>query len=202
MGCTSQEDTSYVGTWEIDSEEISDTSVQVYLSPDQTVYIVEDSVAYEIPIRKVSDEWELPENLEIISLGGNTNNDGELSEQPRRAIEAEAQTMVGSMNRAQQAFRLENRSFAGDLEALESGVAAESEYYTYEIISFNEAQAIQVAYPKNDQLRTFVGIVDARDGRTQALLCRSTEPGNLQPIMAIRKDMSEPLSICPQDFQE
>ena len=53
--------------------------------------------------------------------------------QANRARQSEAATYIGSMNRAQQAFYLENSKFTGDLGALGLGISAETEFYNYEI---------------------------------------------------------------------
>ena len=53
--------------------------------------------------------------------------------QANRARQSEAATYIGSMNRAQQAFYLENSEFTGDLGALGLGISAETEFYNYEI---------------------------------------------------------------------
>jgi type IV pilus assembly protein PilA len=50
--------------------------------------------------------------------------------QANKARESEATTYIGSMNRAQQAFYLENNAFATDMTALELGIA-NSANYTY-----------------------------------------------------------------------
>jgi type IV pilus assembly protein PilA len=50
--------------------------------------------------------------------------------QANKARESEAKTYVGSMNRAQQAFYLENNSFSNTLGGLELGIS-NSKNYTY-----------------------------------------------------------------------
>jgi type IV pilus assembly protein PilA len=50
--------------------------------------------------------------------------------QANKARESEAKTYVGSMNRAQQAYYLENNSFSGTLGGLELGIS-NSNNYTY-----------------------------------------------------------------------
>jgi prepilin-type N-terminal cleavage/methylation domain-containing protein len=53
--------------------------------------------------------------------------------QANKARQSEAKTYVGSMNRGQQAYRLENRTFAGDFPSLGLGIPTATEYYAYTI---------------------------------------------------------------------
>lgn len=53
--------------------------------------------------------------------------------QANRAKEAEANTNVGSVNRAQQAYRLENPTFAPNLGLLDVGISTQTDYYKYDI---------------------------------------------------------------------
>jgi type IV pilus assembly protein PilA len=52
--------------------------------------------------------------------------------QANRARQSEAQTYVGSMNRAQQAYYLERTQFSGNLGALGLGIPETTQYYRYE----------------------------------------------------------------------
>jgi len=53
--------------------------------------------------------------------------------QANRAKQSEAVTYVGSMNRAQQAYRLENTSFANTIPLLNLGIASSTDNYTYAV---------------------------------------------------------------------
>ncbi|MEM8602926.1 MAG: type IV pilin-like G/H family protein [Cyanobacteria bacterium P01_H01_bin.121] len=63
--------------------------------------------------------------------------------QASKAKESEAKQYIGSTVRAQQAFYLENNAFTNSWEELELGIAGQSgnhantEYYEYELILFN-----------------------------------------------------------------
>ena len=52
--------------------------------------------------------------------------------QANRARQSEAQTYVGSMNRAQQAYYLERTQFSGNLGALGLGIPETTQYYQYQ----------------------------------------------------------------------
>jgi len=51
--------------------------------------------------------------------------------QANRARQSEAQTYVGSVNRGQQAYRLENTSFADEISKLALGINTNTEFYQY-----------------------------------------------------------------------
>lgn len=51
--------------------------------------------------------------------------------QANRARQSEATTYVGSINRGQQAYRLENRTFANRIDLLGLGIQTQTEYYVY-----------------------------------------------------------------------
>ena len=115
--------------------------------------------------------------------------------QANRARQSEAQTYVGSMNRAQQAFYLENVSFTEEISELGLGIAADTQNYIYraqEIGTEDIQQAVQnVAIPSDGEddpdfsesspLLAFVGAVGlgtttgeaTGEQTTVAVLCRS-----------------------------
>ena len=86
--------------------------------------------------------------------------------QANRARQSEAATYIGSMNRAQQAFYLENSRFTDDLGALGLGISAETEFYNYEIdgsqlaetpsVVTNQAQPKQEA-PGQSPVKAIIG---------------------------------------------
>ncbi|MCU0567939.1 MAG: type IV pilin-like G/H family protein [Oculatellaceae cyanobacterium Prado106] len=102
--------------------------------------------------------------------------------QANKARESEATTYVGSMNRAQQAFYLENNAFATDMTGLELGIA-NSNNYTYSTTgggSGVNATAISKAVQNaTSVLKPYSGIVyigTGNDGTrtTLARLCKNT----------------------------
>nr|WP_263012968.1 type IV pilin-like G/H family protein [Ancylothrix sp. D3o] len=56
-----------------------------------------------------------------------------------KARQVEARQNVGVMNRAQQAYYLENKSFAKDIQALEIGIKTETNNYSYSLRSTGNA---------------------------------------------------------------
>ncbi|MDD1429470.1 prepilin-type N-terminal cleavage/methylation domain-containing protein, partial [Dolichospermum sp. ST_sed9] len=53
--------------------------------------------------------------------------------QAAKAKQSEAKTYVGSVNRAQQSYRIENTSFGGTVGQLQIGIPTSTDYYTYAI---------------------------------------------------------------------
>jgi len=117
--------------------------------------------------------------------------------QANRARQSEAQTYAGSVNRGQQAYRLENTSFADQISRLGLGINTETEFYTYGDRNANADATQEItdgsgsysnnaavwAYPKDDALLSYAGITytlqDQQDNTTTtALLCTSEEAFN------------------------
>ncbi|MEH1960613.1 MAG: type IV pilin-like G/H family protein [Nostoc sp.] len=102
--------------------------------------------------------------------------------QANKAKQSEAKTYVGSMNRAQQAFYLENTSFTTSIGALGLGIATQTVNYQYSAalltgntVVSNLAQVILASAP----LKSYVGIVELTtqsatgEATTIAVLCEA-----------------------------
>lgn len=205
-GCSDADDASsdpFVGTWQMVIEDMSDEPITVYLTPDEEVYlrldIVEESellsVAYKLPLTKVSDDWEVPEDIRIIDMAA------EMEAQGNRARQSEGVTYIGAMNRAQQAYRLENSEFSSALEGLGLGFQDETEDYSFSITSADEFQAVQVAQAKGD-LPNYVGIVAVVDNMPNAIICMSDAPVEAIPPIPDRSSASDPAPECPSGFSQ
>lgn len=81
--------------------------------------------------------------------------------QSRRAREAQAQSMVGAVNRAQQTYRLENSEFASSMALLTVNVPSSTETYTFAFGTTNSTLAEYEAQPTNEDLRAFTGCARA-----------------------------------------
>ncbi|MBD2563083.1 MULTISPECIES: type IV pilin-like G/H family protein [Nostoc] len=114
--------------------------------------------------------------------------------QANKAKQSEAKTITGSMNRAQQAYYLENGKFvfgtdddsAAAFGSLGLGVKTQTENYKYGIVGgeklvTNQAQLKTAGAP----LKVYVGgvgvavVSDTSEATTVALLCESKLPGNV-----------------------
>lgn len=102
---------------------------------------------------------------------------------------AEGKVNVGSMNRAQQSFVLENDKFASDIPSLGLGINPETTNNSYKIQVYNggkRSYAIATATPKQDGLKSYVGGVFltttlSNEMTTVAILCESKQPSKIPP---------------------
>lgn len=106
----------------------------------------------------------------------------------KQAYESEAKTYIGSINRSQQAFRLENSSFTGDIEQLGLGISSETERYKYEITISDDDMAAVTATAKERGIKSFVGavfVVETDEGwnSTVAIVCQSDRPSKSAPSL-------------------
>lgn len=121
----------------------------------------------------------------------------------------EAKMNVGTMNRVQQAYYLENDRFTTNVKDLDLGVMADSETYKYRLfIAPNRYPAIMnVALSQRDDLPTFVGFVHigqlAGESTTIAILCTSEKPATPMPLWSAidykNPKKGEPIA-CPKGF--
>ncbi|MEH2377424.1 MAG: type IV pilin-like G/H family protein [Nostoc sp.] len=103
--------------------------------------------------------------------------------QANKAKQSEAKTYVGSMNRAQQAFYLENTLFTSTIGSLGLGIATSTINYQYQIawaggsVATNQAQVKVTTAP----LKSYVGGVEVTsqaatsEATTIAVLCESAD---------------------------
>ena len=105
--------------------------------------------------------------------------------QANRARQSEATTYVGSMNRAQQAYRLENREFADSIARLNLGIRGETEFYSYTIDRGSEPASVAYAdaTPNDPVLLGYRGAVytlqdELGNSTTTAVLCVG-DPGSV-----------------------
>ncbi|MEH1912086.1 type IV pilin-like G/H family protein [Nostoc sp.] len=104
--------------------------------------------------------------------------------QANKAKQSEAKTYVGSMNRAQQAFYLENTLFTSSIGALGLGIATSTINYVYHIaytangsVATNQAEVKLPTAP----LKSYVGGVEVTtqaatgEATTIAVLCESVD---------------------------
>ncbi|MBD2517193.1 type IV pilin-like G/H family protein [Nostoc sp. FACHB-973] len=102
--------------------------------------------------------------------------------QANKGKQSEAKQYVGSMNRAQQAYYLENAEFTTNLNKLGLGIASSTENYKYEL----NGAASQVAnngMSKKAALKSYEGTVivsvqaSTSEATTLAVLCESNNVG-------------------------
>jgi type IV pilus assembly protein PilA len=106
--------------------------------------------------------------------------------QANRARETEASTYSGTINRAQQAYRLENPEFSATFDDLEAGIgspnaagAITTEFYTYAIDNTDDlgVRVDITATPTDVNLHGFRGCTNAEDGQSTAELIKADDVG-------------------------
>jgi Type IV pilin-like G and H, putative len=97
-------------------------------------------------------------------------------------ISVEAMANLGTVNRAQQAYRLEKGSFASKMNQLDALIAGK--YYSYTIVSASQGQSIAKATPKSKGLYPVVagaafkpGVANSSTDEFFQIICKSKSPG-------------------------
>lgn len=113
--------------------------------------------------------------------------------QANRARESEASTYTGTINRAQQAYRLENPTFSQRFEDLEAGIgqpaiaggAIDTDFYTYEIANTDslETRVDITATPEDVNLHGFLGCTNATGGQSSADLLKGDDVFGTTAVM-------------------
>ena len=104
--------------------------------------------------------------------------------QANRARESEAKTYIGTMNRGQQAYYLEETEFGSALSLLGLGLDTATENFQYKIALDNENAGTNQAQPvdADSPVRAYVGGFEAdfdpaiQEATTFAILCEAVKP--------------------------
>lgn len=102
-----------------------------------------------------------------------------------KARGSEAKSTLGTINRSQQAFHLENNSFAKSLKDLDVGVSPK--YFSYELVPSNskmEAFTTAVPVSSEDSLKSYIGFVFLRNLTTSegiSGICETDSPSQTPP---------------------
>jgi len=100
--------------------------------------------------------------------------------------QSEAKQYVSSMNRAQQAYYLENSRFSASVEALGLGITTQTTNYSYSIRRTANA-AYQYGVSRKGRFKSCVGgvfremIPNTKTITTFAILCEAKAPGRIKP---------------------
>ncbi|BAZ32894.1 serine/threonine protein kinase [Cylindrospermum sp. NIES-4074] len=107
--------------------------------------------------------------------------------QANKAKQSEAKTYIGSMNRAQQAYFLENNKFSSTIAELQLGIKSETQNYSYSVNVINPKQSVRLtAKAKVSGLKSYTGAVfvqNAKEFLTIAGTCETTAPSQTPPNM-------------------
>ncbi|WP_341529232.1 type IV pilin-like G/H family protein [Nostoc sp. UHCC 0302] len=129
--------------------------------------------------KKVSDATTLPANVQLI--------DPNKEAQPTNQPEVEGKQVIGTINRVQQAYYLENKKFGTTLEQLQLGIKPETENYTYRIIPQGRQtqSVISTAAAKKPELKSYTGIVFITKVKgetvTNTAICETDKPSTTPP---------------------
>ena len=135
--------------------------------------------------------------------------------QANKAKQSEAKTYVGSMNRAQQAYFLENNEFVildTNIPQLGLGIRAKTENYEYKVTGDNAKPAKSYSYANvvktNAPLKAYIGGVvvgevgddGKKDATTLAILCEAKNPNGVnkgtQTLAASDITLNETTTSC------
>jgi len=107
--------------------------------------------------------------------------------QAAKGKQSEAKTYIGSVNRAQQAYRLENTSFAGSFDTLQIGIPTQTANYAY-AVSASDAASTSVTAISQDakSLKSFSGgVVVLTTGQNSAVSCQTTGVSVAPPTLTL-----------------
>ena len=122
--------------------------------------------------------------------------------QAAKAKQSEAKTYVGSVNRAQQSYRIENTSFGGTVGQLQIGIPTSTDYYTYAISAAAQNTTNILATPVDaTSLKGFSGgVVILTTGQTAAVACQTkgvqSENAVVTPTLDASKSSSTDGAVC------
>jgi type II secretory pathway pseudopilin PulG len=106
-----------------------------------------------------------------------------------KARGSEAKSNLGTVNRAQQAFQLENNSFAKALKDLDAKVS--SKYFSYEVVPSNsKSEAFTTATPVSPggDLKSYTGFIFLLNPSTSEVItgiCETDEPSSTPPELPL-----------------
>jgi len=99
--------------------------------------------------------------------------------QAARAKQTSAKLTIGSVNRAQQAYRLEKPTFAGTWTDLEVGIPDQDQDYTYTLGSASDIETTIKAESEAPELKDYSGgvVVLEDSGQTSVAACQTIKAG-------------------------
>ena len=112
--------------------------------------------------------------------------------QANKAKQSEAKHYIASMNKGQQDYYAEMAEFSNKISDLGLEIKSETENYSYNISKVNYSRyVISTATAKNEQLKSYSGIVYLDDNTTTSMICETEEPSLTAPT-----DF-EDVYVCP-----
>lgn len=185
-----------VGRWEAPGGKLS-----FIFTPEGKVYYLTENppgslVAYPI-LEKISDNGTLPPNVQIRDIQAEAQN------QANRARQVEGRQYIAYMNKAQQAYYIENGKFGRTFEEIGAGVT-ETENYRYQIVSQgNQTQSVMMtAQAKKPDLKSYTGAVfaiknNSADTITISGICETDDRSSNPPTMPTLPNNPSARIQCP-----
>ncbi len=127
----------------------------------------------------------------------------DVEQQIIQARQIAARNYIGSMNRAQQAYFIENNRLASKLNDLGINIKPETENYSYSIRMLSPTLIQNIAVPKRGNLKSYTGIVyvfqrkENNETLTMAVMCESRQPSRNAPPRPLMKGND---AHCPAGF--
>jgi type IV pilus assembly protein PilA len=104
--------------------------------------------------------------------------------QAAKAKQSEAKTYVGSVNRAQQSYRIENTAFGTDVASLQIGIPTSTDYYGYVIAGGTNTSTIVATPVDATALKGFSGgVTILGSGQTAAVACQTNGVQNVDAVV-------------------
>ena len=104
--------------------------------------------------------------------------------QAAKAKQSEAKQYVGATNRAQQAYRIENASFASNSTALNLGLPDSTANYSYVVNGGTDTASINAKALDATSLKSFAGGLSVlASGATGAVACQTTGVSAIPPAI-------------------
>ena len=152
--------------------------------------------------QKISDSTTLPDNIKL----SNPNGSEPESNQATKPATAEAKQFIGTINRAQQAYYLENGKFSPTLQQLEIGIKPETENYRYRILNQGKQTqskiAVSTATAKKPELRSYTGVAFIKKVQgellTQTAICETDKPSTTPPVTPKIPIKESQAFVCPR----
>lgn len=117
--------------------------------------------------------------------------------QANKAKQSEAKQYIGSMNKGQQAYFVEKQEFSDNIYDLGLGIKSETTNYSYDISKISSSRyVISTATAKDEQLKSYSGIVYVDDDITKSMICETDEPSLTAP------DDFDYVDECPSGSSE
>jgi type IV pilus assembly protein PilA len=97
-----------------------------------------------------------------------------------KAQESAAKQYVAAMNKAQQAYYIQNKGFTSSVSNLGLGIKPDTANYQYSINTENKV-VFNYAVSNQANLKSWVGGVFLAGNKTQTILCLNAAPGKIKP---------------------